>query len=317
MADREPDPFGEGSHRTIPEPMKVLLTGANGFIGKEVHRALLQRGYEVLAPASGHSAGERSDSLDLLNSESIEPYLAKEKPQGLIHFAWDTTPGAYWGTSANLTWAAASLQLLEIFARHGGKRAVLAGTSAEYEWGGDQLLCEKTSPLVPDSLYGVSKDSVRRILETWAPGAGVSLAWGRIFCPFGPHEKEVRLIPKLINKLRVGAEIPFDSGSLVRDFLYVEDLGAAFAALFDSEVEGPVNLASGEALTIREVLMTLGDALERSGQIHFDALPDPEGQAPFLVASIKRLRDEVGWSPSQGTRQRLVETCQWWAAKEL
>ncbi len=297
--------------------MKVLLTGANGFIGKEVHRALLQGGHKVLAPASGHSAGDHSDKLELLNLESIERYLAKEKPQGLVHLAWDTTPGSYWDTSANLTWTAASLQLLEAFSRHGGKRAVLAGTSAEYQWGGDDLLCEESSIIAPDSLYGVSKDSVRRILESWAPGAGVSLAWGRIFCPFGPHEKEARLIPKLINKLRSGAEVPFDSGSLVRDFLYVEDLGSAFAALFDSEVEGPVNLASGEALTIREVLMTLGEALGRSEQIHFDALPDPEGQAPFVVASVKRLRDEVGWSPPYDTRQRLVETCQWWENKLL
>jgi nucleoside-diphosphate-sugar epimerase len=297
--------------------MKVLLAGSRGFIGKEVHRALMARGHEVLAPPSGRSTEDRSVSLNMLNSKAIEQYLAKEKPEGLIHLAWDTTPGAYWESPANLSWTAASLQLFEAFSRYGGKRAVVAGTSAEYSWKEAHELNEFTTDLAPTSLYGISKDSLRRILESWAPSAGVSLAWGRIFCPFGLHEKEVRLIPKMIKRLQSGEIVPFDGGSLVRDFLDVKDLGAAFAALFDSEVEGAVNLASGEAMTIREVLTTIGEALGRSEQIHFDALPEPEGQAPFVVASIKRLRDEVGWSPAQKTRVRLVETCRCWAANEL
>jgi nucleoside-diphosphate-sugar epimerase len=293
--------------------MKVFVTGSTGFIGRQVTRFLVKRGFEVVGCTDVSIAASKRP--DLLNPSEVEAFFALEKPEGLVHLAWDTTPGVYWESGANLRWAGASLSLLESFSRHGGKRAVVAGTSAEYQWGGYHPLCEESSPLAPDSLYGFSKDSLRRILEFWAPAAGVSLAWGRIFSPFGPHEKEARLIPKLITKLQSGATLPFDSGSLVRDFLHVEDLGAAFAALFDSQVEGAVNLASGEALTIRHVLATLGETLGRSEQIQFDTLPDPEDQAPFVVASIKRLRDEVGWNPTGDTRQRLEETCQWWGSR--
>jgi UDP-glucuronate decarboxylase len=294
--------------------MKIFLTGATGFVGRQVRHFLLEQGHEVVgtSPRLTINHAITSNRVDLFDSVAVDNFLAAESPEGLIHLAWDTTPGTYWESSANLTWTAASLRLLESFSRHGGKRAVIAGTSAEYSWAGEDDLTEALTDLTSDSLYGISKDSLRRILEAWAPGAGISLTWGRIFCPFGPNEKSSRLIPKLILKLNGGEELEFDSGSIIRDFLHVEDLGAAFAALFDSDVEGAVNLASGEGLSIREVLSALGESLGRLDQIKFDAIPDPEGQPPRIVASIQRLQNEVNWSPTLPLRQRLAETCEWW-----
>lgn len=290
--------------------MKILVTGGHGFIGKPTVENVANLGHEVLAPHSWESSPE--NGLDLLDSVAAETYLSRHRPEGLIHLAWDTTPGAYWETPANLTWTAASLQLLEAFARHGGERAIVAGTSAEYSWKSSDSLDEATTPLEPDSLYGVSKDSLRRILEALAPGAGLSLAWGRIFCPYGPHEKASRLIPKLITRLEAGEPLPFDSGHLTRDFLHVDELGSAFATLFDSGFEGAVNLASGEDLTIREVLTQLGQSLGRTDQIQFDQLPNPEGQPPRVVASTERLQTAIGWAPSKSNKERLEETCLWW-----
>ena len=264
----------------------------------------------MLAPASKQS--DPANGLDLLDAEAVEAYLRQNQPEGLVHSAWDTTPNAYWETPANLIWTAASLRLLEAFNRYGGKRAVIAGTSAEYSWKDSNSLDEVTTPLDPDNLYGVSKDSLRRILEAWAPAAGLSLAWGRIFCPYGPNEKASRLIPKLITQLESGDTIPFDSGHLIRDFLHTEELADAFAALFDSSYEGAINLASGEDLSIREVLSILGESLNRANQIQFDQRPDPEGQHQRVVASIDRLKNEIGWTPSRSNRERLTETSLWW-----
>ena len=290
--------------------MKVLITGGNGFIGRPTVRSMVAQSHEVIAP-SGPASGS-DEGLDLLNSAAVENFLETHQPEGLIHLAWDTTPGAYWETPANLTWTAASLRLLESFVRHGGTRAVIAGTSAEYSWQSNTPLNESTTELAPDSLYGVSKDSLRRILEAWAPSTNLSLAWGRIFCPYGPDEKASRLIPKLIAKLESGETIPFDSGNLVRDFLHVDELGNAFATLFDSSCEGAINLGSGEELSIRDILSTLGKTLGRSDQIQFDQLPDPEGQPARVIASTDRLHRELGWTPSKTNQERIAETCHWW-----
>ena len=165
---------------------------------------------------------------------------------------------------------------------------------------------------IRDSLYGTCKDSLRRISESWAEQNDLSLAWARLFCPFGAHEKENRLIPKLIAKLQSADTIPFDSGNLVRDFLDVRELGSAFAALFDSPVTGAINLSSGEATSIREIFITLAHALGKEERIALDQLPDPAGQVPRIVASVSRLHNEVGWQPQQSITESLTAAADWW-----
>jgi nucleoside-diphosphate-sugar epimerase len=284
--------------------MKVLVTGGTGFIGVAVVKAIAARGHEVLA--CGHSSGTH---CDLLDPRAAEELLKAELPEGLIHLAWNTSHGTYWTSPENLRWAGASLFLLEAFARYGGKRALIAGSSAEYRWDGEHTLSEFESALEPDSLYGSSKNALREILESWAPAAGVSLGWARLFCPFGPGEKVSRLIPKLISRLASGAVLDFDSGSLIRDFLHVDDLAEAFAALFDSGVVGAVNLASGEDTTIRQIVEWIASSFNAENRVRFGTQPDPLGLPLRVVADIRRLREEVGWSPPFSIAERIRQTC--------
>ena len=296
--------------------MKILVTGAEGFIGRHVVLALMRRGHKVLAVSRSRTDRTRCAAsrlqLNLLDVAAMEQVVATEKPQGLVHLAWDTTHREYWSSTANLHWTAASLSLFEAFARCGGTRLVVGGTSAEYAWGELTDLVETKSPLQPASLYGISKDALRRVLTSWAPTVGMSWAWGRVFCPFGPYEKQARLIPKVIRSLVEGETLPFDSGALVRDFLHVEDLGEAFAALFDSPVQGAVNLASGQGVSIRDIVSLITLSLDCPRSVQFGALPDPDNQPQRIVANVRRLHDEVGWRPAVDLAARIAETCQWW-----
>ena len=182
---------------------KVLVTGATGCLGRNSLPALERRGWEVHAltrrvPTNATSPTIRWHEVDLLDRAGVRSLVQTVRPAGLVHLAWDTTHGAYWKSPANLEWTAASLHLLHDFAAVGGRRVVVAGSSAEYEWGGDAPLDERRSRLCPDSSYGTCKNALRQIVEAWAPGAGVSWAWGRIFNLFGPEDNPVRLLPKVI-----------------------------------------------------------------------------------------------------------------------
>jgi nucleoside-diphosphate-sugar epimerase len=294
----------------------VLLTGAGGFLGTQVLAALLRRDYSVHAidrkrPSGMDAAGVIWHSVDLLDRDAVHALFGLVRPQGLIHLAWMTNHGLYWRSPSNLEWLAASLLLLQDFALYGGQRVVIAGSSAEYQWGGLGNLDEISTPIIPDSLYGTSKNALREVVEKWAPGANVSWAWARFFNMFGPGENPVRLVPKVIRTLLDGRELPFDSGAIVRDFLHVDDAGDAVAALFQSFVQGPVNVASGQPLSVRDVIAIIATYMQASDRIHFDAQANRHEPAR-VVASVSRLHDEVGWQPHKGIIERLHETCDWW-----
>ena len=300
--------------------MRFLVTGASGFIGKNVVTALQQRGHEVVAVGTRatHGMGEHGVEwlrADLLQPGECETVINASNVTGLVHCAWDTTPGAYWTTPNNLKWVAASLHLLDAFQRHGGKRCVIAGTSAEYDWSSLDLLNESNSSIAPNLLYGNCKYALQIMVEEWAKMNDVSWAWARIFCPFGPEEREERLVPKLITRLLSGVNLPFDSGHLIRDFLCVTDLGDAFAAVADSSIEGTINLASGRGVSIRELVTMIAMQLGRLDQVQFDIRPEPVGEPMRIVADVRRLQNELGWMPQCTLDQRIAETCDWWQAQ--
>jgi nucleoside-diphosphate-sugar epimerase len=299
--------------------MRFLVTGATGFIGAQVVKALLKRNHQVVAissqPQAVSEAGVEWIQADLLSSSAVAYAVEAAAAEGLIHCAWDTTPGTYWTTTANLTWTAASLNLVSAFQRCGGKRLVVMGTSAEYSWDTAESLTETGSRILPQALYGVCKNSLREIVEKWAPAQGVSWAWGRVFCPFGPEEKAARLIPKIIKRLLTEDQLKFDSGCLIRDFLSVVDLGDACAALAESSLEGPVNVASGRDMSIRALVTQIATELGHLDKVKFDLLPDPTSEPLRIVGDITRLRDELGWHPSASLEVRLAETCRWWQAR--
>jgi nucleoside-diphosphate-sugar epimerase len=219
-------------------------------------------------------------------------------------------PGKYWTAAENVDWVAASAMLARAFAQHGGRRFVGAGTCAEYA-PADGACDERATPLAPATLYGTCKHATRMVIESLAAGR-FSFAWGRIFFLYGPHEHESRLVPGVVRALLAGREAPCTAGTQVRDFLHVEDVAGAFAALVDSEVEGPVNIASGQPVALAEVVRTIARQLNAESLVRLGARPIPAGELPSITAATARLRDEVAWSATRSLASGLAETIAWW-----
>jgi len=251
---------------------KVLVTGAAGFIGRHCVPFLTDRGYEVhgvLAPREDPldlpAQWHRADLLDELQTAEL---TATVEPSHLLHFAWYNTPGLYWDAPENLSWLKAGVGLLQSFHIHGGRRAVMAGTCAEYDWRYG-LCTEDLTPTVQTTLYAASKGALRSILYAFSRKTGLSSAWGRIFFLFGPFEHPSRLVSSVIRSLLKGEVALCTHGRQQRDFLHVEDVARAFAALLDSEVNGSVNIASGEPVAVRDVVMHIARNLDRDNLVRF------------------------------------------------
>jgi nucleoside-diphosphate-sugar epimerase len=295
---------------------RVLVTGASGFIGRRALGALSRRGFEVHAVARGGAPGNAPDEVawhaaDLLDGAARRGLLEAVGASHLLHLAWYAEPGRFWSARENAPWVAATVGLVDEFAAAGGRRAVLAGTCAEYDWSAPQPLAED-AVLRPATYYGVCKDATHRVVAGLAEQAALGLAWGRIFFLYGPGEDERRLVASVARALVAGERAATSPGTQRRDFLHVDDVAGAFAALLDSEVTGPVNVASGDPVEVRRVVAALARAAGRSDLLDIGAIPARSDEPDELVADVTRLRDEVGFVPGIDLERGIAQTLAWW-----
>jgi len=295
--------------------MRVLVTGADGFIGRYTLPLLVHVGFEVHALCWQREPdsvdGVYWHRINLMDKQDVNGLLAKIQVTHLLHLAWYTEHGKFWSASENLDWLTASLGLLTEFAEHGGKRVVMAGSCAEYDWNAG-VCSERTTPYKPSTLYGVCKHSLSEVAAAYCAANDISFAWGRVFFLYGPGEYSGRFIPAIINGLLNGKQVPCSSGEQVRDFMYVEDVASAFVSLLRSDITDAVNIGSGEARSLREIGEEIMSQINAGGLLEFGALPNRDSEPAVLTADVSRLHVELGWSHSRSLQQGLAETIAWW-----
>jgi nucleoside-diphosphate-sugar epimerase len=292
---------------------RVLVTGASGFIGRHTLAPLTERGFQVHAVARRPLRSEEGiwHTADLLERDAAEQLLEEIRPTHLLHLAWYAEHGKFWDAHENLDWVAASLRLLRAFHASGGRRAVIAGSCAEYDWSGD--CCDRQTALAPATLYGISKNALRQIFEAYSRSFDLSHAWGRIFFTYGPGEPPTRIIASVARALVSRQRVQCTAGTQVRDFLYVADVADAFAALTDSAVVGAFDIGSGRARALRDLLLRLQELAGRRDLIRFGDLPQRDEPAR-IVADARRLREDLGWRPTHSLDASLNQTLAWWQA---
>jgi nucleoside-diphosphate-sugar epimerase len=307
---------------------RVLVTGAGGFIGRWSIAPLLARGYEVHAVLSSGTRHDTPSELrgavihrgDLLEESAVDALLERVAPTHLLHFAWIATPGVYWHSPDNARWLGASEHLLREFQARGGVRAVMAGSCVEYDWsqggvceeGSNLAAATGASPLTP---YAAAKIALQKRLAEFSAAKRFSAAWGRIFFQYGPYEHPQRLVPSVIRHLLGNQEALCTHGRQIRSFLHVADVGAAFAGVLDSAIQGPVNIGSDERIALADLIERIGREIGRPDLIRLGARSAPAGEPALLVPDVRRLRDEVNWRPRFSLGEGITDTIAWWRSQ--
>ncbi len=294
---------------------RVLVTGAGGCVGRQAVPLLLARGWEVHAAdireAPADLPGPVWHRANLLDPADVRRVVDEADAEALLHLAWYIAPGQWARSPENLDWVTASLGLARAFRERGGRRMLAAGSCLEYDW--DYGFCsERLTPCQPHTLYGIAKHALRLLVEGYAKESGLSVAWGRIFFLFGPWEHPDRLIAYVIRSLLNGERARCSHGMQVRDYLYAGDVADALVTLLESELTGPVNIASGRAVTLRELASRAGDLLGLRDRIDFGAIPSAPTDKPLVVADVTRLSSELGWRPGVDLDEGLNRTIAWW-----
>lgn len=292
---------------------EVLLTGATGFIGRNVVNELLQKGYKVYAPSNSVSLPEMDNlvqiKLDLFDTAAVEKFLEENKFENLIHLAWYTGPKCH-SSEVNLDWTSLSLNLLKSFHKFGGKKFLMTGSVSEYDFSYGYLK-EDSTPLTNPSLYGKCKSSIYKIVSTYAMQTGMDFKWARIFNLYGPNEKKSRLMPSVICSILNNEDVKVSTCTKTQDYLHVFDTASGIVDLFESEVQGAVNISSGTPLKIRLIVEKIAELMDYKGKILYGAIPT-SFEDNFVVGCNEKLTNEVGWTQKFDLEEGLKQTIEWW-----
>jgi GDP-L-fucose synthase len=299
---------------------RVVVTGGHGFLGSFVAEKLRERGAsELFLP--------RSRDFDLRSSADVERLFTETRPDVLIHLAAVVGgiganrrhPGRYFYENAIM-----GLQIIESARRHQLAKLVCLGTVCSYPkftpvpfreddlWNG--------YPEETNAPYGLAKKMLLTQLQSYRNEYGFP---GIYLVPvnlYGPRDnfdlESSHVIPALVRKCveardsRASKIVVWGTGQATREFLYVEDAAEAIVlAAEEYDKPDPVNLGSGEEISIRDLVAQVKDLVGFTGSIEWDHT-QPDGQ-PRRRLDTTRAQNEFGWSARTPIREGLEKTMAW------
>jgi nucleoside-diphosphate-sugar epimerase len=295
--------------------MRILVTGAAGFIGSHIARQLVREGHEVHAldrpQADLWRIKDIESSLHVIRADLLDSSFALPSFPfaACLHLAWYVEPGKYLHSPLNKDWVEASLRLARNLQDAGCRRFVAAGTCFEYVT--SEPPQRESTPTAPSTIYVQSKLELFHALQS----IGMDFAWVRFFYQYGPYEDPRRLMPVVINLLRRGEEVKLVPGDRIRDYLHIEDVASAVCAVAQSQLTGAVNIGSGVPVTVRDIALKIGALLDRVDLIKLGALPWSPTEPMHLLADNTKLREGTGWKPQYDLDAGLRQTVEWWKGR--
>lgn len=280
--------------------MKVLVTGATGFVGNHVVRELLKRGHVVIATSRTARKAKLSDWFSQVQYVQYDIQAAQEDllhmfrhPDALIHLAWEGLPnyGDLFHFEQNLP---VHYRFLKALLLEGLENLTVAGTCFEYGLQNgclsEDLATEPTTP------YGLAKDTLRRCLEQLQRHYGFSLKWLRLFYVHGEGQSEHSLLSQLGAALRRGdPTFRMSGGEQLRDYLPVEQTAEYIVRIATQrQVAGVINCCSGTPISIRKLVEDYMAGREKNIHLELGSYPYPEYEPMAFWGSTARLQQAVG-----------------------
>jgi UDP-glucose-4-epimerase GalE len=319
--------------------MRVLVTGAAGYVGSVSVEALLAAGHDVVGIddlSSGHRdaipSAVASVHGSVGNGTLLLELLERQRTEAVLHCAARslvgesvTDPAGYYRD--NVT---AGQTLLDAMRATGVRRIVFSSSAAVYGEPASAPVTED-APLMPISPYGETKRVVESMLHWYARAYGFRSVSLRYFNAAGAtasngedHDPETHLIPNLmaaaLGRREVtlfGTDYPTPDGTPVRDYIHVADLADAHLLALDRTADGEgdevFNLGSGRGFSVREVLAAAESVVGRP--IAHSVGPRRAGDPPVLVASAERAQSVLGWRARRGSLEEMVGSAWAWAQR--
>jgi dTDP-glucose 4,6-dehydratase len=315
--------------------VKILVTGADGFIGSHVVETLVKSGHEVRAFVLYNSFNSWGwldesdkairDSVDIFAGDIRDPHgvdKAVEKQEVILNLAaLIAIPYSYHSPDTYIdTNIKGTLNILQAARRHGVKRVVQTSTSEVY--GTAQYIpIDEVHPLHPQSPYAATKVGADQLALSFHASFDVPVGILRPFNTYGPRQSARAVIPTIISQLANKSKVKLGSLSPTRDFSFVQDTANGFlaAAQSDAIVGQTINLGSGFEISIKETAETIAKLMNTKLELVDDEqrVRPENSEVERLHASIEKAKTLLGWQPElkglAGFETGLKKTIEWFS----
>jgi GDP-4-dehydro-6-deoxy-D-mannose reductase len=299
-------------------PQRVLITGGSGFVGQWLSRAMLEQGWSVFAgttsgpPTSSVLSTEEKEAicwttLDVLSDTAIRAGLDRSAPDYIVHLA-----GIAFAPEANASPVRAfevnalgALRLLSALPPGTSPRVLVVGSAEEYgKQDATVYPIAESALLRPLTPYAVAKASQELIALQAFQTAGMDIVCTRSFNHSGVGHGSNYLLPTLVRRARElpssGGTLRIGNGAVVRDYLHVTDVVAAYLLLLEKGIAGEVyNVCGGQGITVKSLAERVLKRVGVSADISSDAALLRPIDVPILVGDNTKLRQATGWAPKR------------------
>ncbi len=301
--------------------MRVLLTGASGFIGSHLTKVLLAKKCEVCVLVQPESDLRRISSVqhkiktifcDYQKIEEIEGEIKKYDPDICYHLGWWGASSIKFRNEARQIYEniEQGLKLVEAVGKTRCKKFIGLGSVLEY--GDYPVPVNEFQICSPKCVYGAGKLAFSILAERLCDLKNMKLVWFRLFWSYGPDDHENRLIPYVITSLLRKEEARLTMCEQWWDYIYVDDVtDVLFRAGVEPHFGGTFNLGSGTSQRLKDTVEFLRAVIDSNVPVGYGKRPYEENQIMHLRADVGKLRDALKWSPRVSLEDGLKRTVEW------
>lgn len=278
--------------------LKVLVTGAGGYIGRFVVKSLLALGNEVVAldfALDGIDTRADARAIDIFK-EKDGLYERLGRPDVMIHMAW--REGFKHNSDAHMLFLSDHYAFITAMVAQGLKQVVVMGSMHEVGYFEGEIGDE--TPENPQSLYGISKSSLRRALMLRLGDIeGVVLQWVRAYYILGDDERNASVFSKIIQAAKAGKKnFPFSNGLNEYDFIDIKTLGEQIAKVAcQKKVTGVINCCSGRPQRLKDVVERFISENKLDIELQFGAFPDRPYDSPRVYGNPEKINRIMAMYP--------------------